>query len=249
MLCRRTLLAAPALLVGASTSVLPRRIRAGDLEPVDAAIVLAVDMSSSVTEESAQLQRNGYCAAVANPRFITAVGRGMIQAVAIQYVEWGSVDQQHVRVPWMRIGSQTDANVWAAELAKVGFAKLGWTSISGAIGFSRQQLGNCPFEATRKVIDVSGDGPNNSGPDPEAARNSAVADGIIINGLPILPQQPSSAPGVLPLDMYFHQNVIGGPNAFVVAAEGLNTFGEAILRKLAREIANHGGSQVERVHT
>jgi hypothetical protein len=115
---------------------------------------------------------------------------------------------------------------------------LSWTSISGAIQFSRQILAEAPMEGMRKVIDISADGVNNSGPPVEIERDLAVAERITINGLPIINDRPGFGRGPrIPLDQHFQESVIGGPGAFMIVAEDFTSFGEAVRRKIIREIA------------
>ena len=236
---RRTLLAA------AGAAALARPARAD--EPVDVALILAVDVSRSIDEDEARLQREGYRGAVADPRVVEAIRGGMLGAVAIAYTEWAGIEYQRLVVPWTRIGSQRDADAWAEALAQSPRASLSWTSVSGAVDHARRVMAECPFEPTRKVIDVSGDGVNNSGPPAEQARDRAVADGITINGLPILNDRPTfGRPPPIPLDQYFRESVIGGQGAFVIAAEDFESFGNAVRRKLIREIAGLGGPIIER---
>ncbi|MGG5820661.1 DUF1194 domain-containing protein [Falsiroseomonas sp. HW251] len=235
---RRTLLAA------AGTAALARPARAD--EPVDVALVMAVDVSRSIDEDEARLQREGYRTAVSDPRVVEAVRGGMIGAVALCYIEWAGIEYQRVVIPWTRVGSQRDADTWAETLANAPRTSLSWTSISGAIEASRRALAECPHEATRKVIDVSGDGVNNSGPPAEQARDRAVGEGITINGLPILNDRPTfGRPPPIPLDQYYRESVIGGAGAFMIAAEDFDAFGNAVRRKLIREIAGIGGAVAE----
>lgn len=238
---RRTLLTAAG---AAALAQAPGPARAD--EPVDVALVLAVDVSRSIDEDEARLQREGYRAAVADPRVVEAVRGGMLGGIAIAYVEWAGIEYQRLVVPWTRIGSQREADTWAEALAQAPRASLSWTSISGGVEFSRQAMAQCPFESTRRVIDVSGDGVNNSGPPAEQARDRAVAEGITINGLPILNDRPTfGRPPPVPLDQYFRESVIGGAGAFVIAAEDFEAFGQAVRRKLIREIAGRSGPVVE----
>jgi hypothetical protein len=234
---RRCLLAAAgAAAIGQTT----RRARAE--EPVDVALVLAVDVSRSIDEDEARLQREGYRSAILDPRVVEAIRGGMLGGVAIAYIEWAGIEYQRTVIPWTRIGSLAEAEAWAELLAQAPRASLSWTSISGGIEASRRALGECPYEASRKVIDVSGDGVNNSGPSAEQARDRAVADGITINGLPILNDRPTfGRPPSIPLDQYYRESVIGGPGAFVVAAEDFEAFDNAIRRKLIREVAGLSG--------
>ena len=227
-------LAAPAL---ASPTL------AQSFEPVDVLLVLAVDVSRSVDEDEARLQREGYRAGISDPRVVEAITRGMIGAIGLAYVEWAGFEYQRLVLPWTRIASQADANLWSDRLSEAPRASLSWTSISAAIDFSRRTLGEAPFESTRRVIDVSGDGVNNSGRAVERARDEAVADGIIINGLPIVNDRPTFGRGPpVPLDLYFEASVIGGFGAFMVVAEDFEAFGNAVRRKLIREIADLGST-------
>jgi hypothetical protein len=228
---RRTLLAA----AGAATLPALRPARAE--ETVDVALVLAVDVSRSIDEDEARLQREGYRLAVSDPVVVAAIRGGMIGAIGIAYVEWAGIEYQRTVIPWRRIATQAEADAWAAELAAAPRASLSWTSISGGIRHARRVLAECPWEATRKVIDVSGDGVNNSGPPADIERDAAVAEGITINGLPIINDRPTFGrlPPV-PLDDYFRENVIGGDGAFMILAEDFESFGIAVKRKLIREI-------------
>ena len=238
---RRSLLAAGAAALTTASSLAPRPARATD-EPVDVLLVLAVDVSRSVDEDEARLQREGYRAAVSDPQVVEAIRGGMIGAIAIAYVEWAGAEYQRLVLPWTRIAGQADANDWAEQLARAPRASLSWTSISGAIDFSRSVLAEAPFEATRRVIDVSGDGVNNSGGPVELARDRAVAEGVTINGLPIVNDRPTfGRMPPIPLDEYYRDSVIGGPGAFVIVAEDFNSFGLAVKRKLIREIAGLPG--------
>ncbi|MBL6076972.1 DUF1194 domain-containing protein [Belnapia sp. T18] len=221
----------------AATVLAPALARA-EGEPVDVLLVLAVDVSRSVDEDEARLQREGYRNAVADPAVVEAIRGGMMGAIGLAYVEWAGAEYQRLVLPWARIAGAGDAQGWSERLAEAPRASLSWTSISGALDFSLKVLNDAPFEATRRVIDVSGDGVNNSGGPVELARDRVVAEGITINGLPIVNDRPTFGrmPPV-PLDEYYRENVIGGPGAFVVVAEDFQSFGNAVKRKLIREIA------------
>jgi len=232
---RRTLLAAGGALA------LPVPVRAADAA-VDVQLVMAVDVSRSVDEEEARLQREGYRSAMVDPRVLAAVGGGMLGAIAVAYVEWAGAGYQQLVIPWTRIAGPADAAAWSARLARSPRQSMSWTSISGALSFSRQVLADCPFEGTRRVVDVSGDGPNNNGPPAEGERDRLVAEGVTINGLPIVNDRPNF--GVQPgrdLEPYYRDSVIGGPGAFLVVAEDFEAFGAAIRRKLVLEIAGVPG--------
>lgn len=232
---RRSLFAA-----GLAATALPRLVRAAD--PVDVALVLAVDVSRSIDEDEARLQREGYRSAITDPVVIEAIRGGMVGAIAICYVEWAGIEYQRTVLPWQRIANAQDAQDWAQRLAEAPRVSLSWTSISGGIRHSRRELSECPFEATRRVIDVSGDGVNNSGPPAEDERDAAVGEGIIVNGLPIVNDRPTfGRRPPIPLDQYYQESVIGGTGAFVIVAEDFESFGVAVKRKLIREIASLGG--------
>jgi Protein of unknown function (DUF1194) len=231
---RRRLLLAAAGAAALATQMRPARAE----EPVDVLLVLAVDVSRSIDEDEARLQREGYRAAVSDPRVVEAIRGGMVGAIGLAYVEWGGIEYQKQVLPWVRIADQAGAEAWAEMLAQAPRVSLSWTSISGGIDFSRGVLKEAPWEATRRVIDVSGDGVNNSGPPAEQARDRAVAEGITINGLPIVNDRPTfGRMPPQPLDDYYRESVIGGPGAFVVVAEDFESFGQAVRRKLILEIA------------
>jgi hypothetical protein len=241
---RRSLIAA-----GAAAALAPSLVRnpAWAADPVDVALVLAVDVSRSIDEDEARLQREGYRNAVTDPRVVEAIRGGMLGGIALCYLEWAGIEYQRVVIPWTRIGSAREAEAWSQALAEAPRTSLSWTSISGGIEASRRAMADCPYEATRKVIDVSGDGVNNSGPPAEQARDRAVAEGITINGLPILNDRPTfGRPPPMPLDQYYRESVIGGPGAFVIAAEDFEAFGQAVRRKLIREIAGLSGPVLDR---
>jgi hypothetical protein len=201
-------------------------------------LVLAVDVSRSIDEDEAKLQREGYRAAMTDPRVVSAIRSGTLGAIAVCYLEWASADYQRIVIPWTRIDGQEAANAWAERLAAAPRVSMSWTSISGAIEASMRAIAAAPFEGTRKVIDISGDGVNNSGAPVTLLRDLAVDAGITINGLPILnDRSPFGQPQNMTLDQYFEEFVIGGPGAFVIPAEDFHSFQGAVLRKLIREIS------------
>jgi len=209
----------------------PAAAQRGSGEPVDLALVLAVDASGSVDQIRFELQKQGYVAAFRHPRVIGAITSGPTQSIAVIMMQWTGPALQVVAVPWTRISDAASANAFADKVAAAPRALFGGgTSISGAIDASIGLLFDNPYRAARRVIDISGDGSNNRGRAANAARDEAVAQGVGINGLPILALESD-------LDRYYEQNVIGGPGAFVIAARDFETFGEAILKKLIAEIA------------
>src|SRR5258706_2164468 len=207
-------------------------------EAVDLALVLAIDVSRSIDDVEAALQRQGYIAALTNPKVVQAIQSGAIGRIALTYVEWAGVDYQQTVVPWTTIAGRQDAEAVAAAILAAPHRSVSWTSISGAIDYSRRLLANSGYEAGRHVIDVSGDGRNNSGRPAELARDDAVAEGITINGLPILNDRANfGRPPEADLDLYYEHAVIGGPGALLILARDFNAFGAAILSKLIKEIA------------
>ncbi len=211
----------------------PSAAQRGSGEPVDLALVLAVDASGSVDQVRFELQKQGYVAAFRHPRVIGAITAGPTQSIAVIMMQWTGPALQVVAVPWTRVSDAASANAFADRIAAAPRSLFGGgTSISGAIDASMGLLFDNPYRPTRRIIDISGDGSNNRGRPASAARDEAVARGVGINGLPILALEPD-------LDRYYEQNVIGGPGAFVIAARDFETFGEAILKKLIAEIATN----------
>ncbi|HEY7491814.1 MAG TPA: DUF1194 domain-containing protein [Candidatus Tectomicrobia bacterium] len=198
---------------------------------VDLQLVLAVDASGSVDQRRFELQMQGYVAAFRDPRVLSAIQSGAMQAIAVTMVQWTGPALQSQTLPWTLINDATTAQAFAAAIAATPRRLFsGGTSISGVIDYAVPLMLESPFKGTRRVIDISGDGSNNRGRPAASARDAAVRAGISINGLPILALEPG-------LDHYFADHVIGGPGAFVIAAESYETFADAILKKLIREMA------------
>ncbi|MCR0985394.1 DUF1194 domain-containing protein [Roseomonas populi] len=231
-----------SLLAASGAAMLPTAGPARAEEAVDLLLVLAVDVSRSIDDDEARLQREGYRNAITDPRVVEAIRSGMTGAIAVAYVEWAGSDYQRLVIPWTHIGSQAEAEGWALALEQAPRVALSWTSISGGLDFSLRTLSESPFEGTRRVIDVSGDGVNNSGQPVESVRDRVVAEGVTINGLPIINDRPTfGRPSPIPLDAYYRESVIGGDGAFLIAAEDFEAFGNAVRRKLVREIAGLPG--------
>lgn len=208
-------------------------------EAVDLELVLAVDVSRSIDEREYELQRRGYADALRHPTVLQAIRATASGRIAVTLVEWSGSDFQKIVVPWMTISDSASADQFVARLVAEPRAYWGWTSISGAIDFCARLFGN-PFEGRRKVIDISGDGINNSGRSASTARDEALARGIAINGLVILSDSPP--PGARgmpqpPLDEFYRENVIGGPGAFVIAIDDFESLAYAMVNKLIKEIA------------
>ena len=213
----------------------PAPARAG-LE-VDLALVLAVDVSYSMDPEEQRLQREGFVEAFRAPAVQEAIRGGMTGRVAVVYMEWAGASHQQVIVPWTVIDGREAALAFADRLAGTPTGRAFWTSVSGAIEAGVQLLSASGFEAARRVIDVSGDGPNNQGRAVAPARDEAVAGGVVINGLPIMLKRGTSAWDIPDLDLYYKDCVIGGQGAFVVPVRERAQFAAAIRTKLVLEIA------------
>jgi hypothetical protein len=211
-------------------------------EQVDALLVLASDVSRSVDDAKFKLQRDGYSAAINNPQVINAIRSGPYHRIAICFVEWSGAASQKVVIDWTVIDGMKAAQDFASQLDEAPRSFADSTSISGGMDFAMARLERAPFQSSRRTIDVSGDGTNNSGRDAAVARDDAVAQGVTINGLVILSEPPlgrdpshTNPPGGL--EAYYRNNVIGGPNSFVMVAESFNAFSQAILNKLIAEVA------------
>jgi Protein of unknown function (DUF1194) len=215
----------------------------GAAERVDLELVLAADVSRSVNSDEYRLQRQGYAAALTDPRVLQAIQSGPYRSIALTYVEWSGADEQAVIADWTVLRDEASTNAVAAQILAAQRPFLGRTSISQAIDFAVTSFARSGVEAERRAIDVSGDGTNNAGRLVSTARDDAVAQGITINGLAIINEHPENVyvlqhvqpPEGLP--EYYRQNVIGGPGSFLLVVEGFDTFAEAIVRKLITEIA------------
>lgn len=237
---RRSLLAASGALLLA-----PNLARASTShgEEVDLLLVLAADVSQSMTAAELRLQREGYAAAMQAPEVLGAIGNGPSGSIGVLYFEWSGFEDQRVLVPWMPVGNARDAAGFAGALQSAPQRSGTWTSISGALAASRRLLGVAPFASERRVVDISGDGENNQGGSVETERDLALEEGIVINGLPILRATPGRAPlagdeaAEEPLVKHYRDLVVGGMGSFVMPALGFPAFAGALRRKLVLEIA------------
>jgi hypothetical protein len=214
--------------------------RSPNAMPVDVALVLAVDISYSMDPEEQALQREGYIAGITSREFMQALRGGMHGKVAAIYFEWAGPFDQKIVVPWRLIDGPETADAFAGDIARAPYRRASRTSISGALNFGKLLFDGSGYRGVRRVIDVSGDGSNNSGPLVTLVRDEVVAAGITINGLPIMLKRPNSFTMDLErLDIYFEDCVIGGPGAFVVPIRARDQFKEAIRTKLVLEIAGN----------
>lgn len=215
---------------------------------VDLLLVLAADISRSLDERKFRLQRDGYATALVNPKVLKAIRSGLSGRIAISFIEWSGVSEQAIIADWTVVGTPDEAQALATRISGAPRAFMGRTAIGSAIEFALLQFPRSPYQADRHLIDVSGDGTNNSGVDLLEARQMALSQRVTINGLAILSEVPlafnpmhTHPPGGLL--KYYEDNVIGGPNAFALAAESHDTFGTMILAKLIKEIAWFDGKR------
>jgi hypothetical protein len=216
-----------------------RQAAAKDANPtVDVELVLAVDVSYSMDLDELALQREGYAQAIVSKEFLQALKNGPHGRIAITYFEWAASTDQKIVIPWRVIDGPETADAVANEIAKTPIRRASRTSISGAINFAMPLFDENPHRGLRRVIDISGDGPNNNGAPVVIARDAAVEKGVVINGLPIMVKEPSySTMDIDNLDLYYEDCVIGGPGAFVVTIKDREKFKEAIRTKLLLEVA------------
>lgn len=214
-------------------------------EPVDTMLVLVTDVSRSVDDTEFTLEKDGYGAAFADPHVLAAIKGGPIGQIAVAYVEFAGASEVRTVVDWHIVRDAASAAAFTGEMKAAQRSYWGRTSISAGIDHAMQMLIEGGFEAQRRVIDVAGDGTNNSGRDPADARDDAVKAGVTINGLAIINEHPVSytfahvqPPGGL--TAWYADNVTGGSGSFVVEVRSFQAFGEAMTRKLLNEVAEAG---------
>ena len=218
--------------------VLPLTARAQDDRiEVDLELVLLADVSRSMSEAELEIQRRGYAEALRSDAVMAAIKTGLLQRIALTYVEWAG--GQEVVVDWQLIDSQDDLHAFADALTIRFDPSFRRTAISEALVFGMQTLDDNRFDSFRKVIDISGDGPNNQGRPVLIARDSVLGEGIIINGLPLMTRDGLGQQWHLEgLDIYYQTCVIGGPGSFAIPVFAWEDFATAVRRKLVLEIAD-----------
>ena len=205
---------------------------------VDVELILAVDVSYSMDLDELAIQREGYAQAIISKEFLQALKTGPNGKIAVTYFEWAASTDQKIIIPWRVIDGPESADAVAAEIMKTPVRRASRTSISGAINFAMPLFEQNQYRGLRRVIDISGDGPNNNGEPVTIARDAALEKGIVINGLPIMVKAPSySTMDIENLDYYYEDCVIGGPGSFVVSIKDRDKFREAIHTKLVMEVA------------
>jgi uncharacterized protein DUF1194 len=211
----------------------------GSASSVDVELVIAVDVSYSMDLDELAVQREGYAQAIVSKEFLQTMKTGPNGKVAVTYFEWSASSDQKIIIPWRMIDGPEAADAVANEIMKTPVRRGSRTSISGAINFAMPLFDENPYRGLRRVIDISGDGPNNNGDPVTGARDAALEKGIIINGLPIMVKEPSySTMDIDNLDWYYEDCVIGGPGSFVVSIRDRDNFKEAIQTKLVLEVAD-----------
>src|SRR5712664_2791866 len=253
-------LAAGAIVAGDAASVAapdPRSqlAAAKDNQPsVDVELVIAVDVSYSMDLDELAVQREGYAQAIVSKEFLQAMKSGPNSKVAVTYLEWSASRDQKIIIPWRVIDGPETADAVANEIMQAPVRRGSRTSISRAINFAmplfeenpsrRSRSVTDPYRGLRRVIDISGDGPNNNGAPVIGARDAALEKGITINGLPIMVKEPSPLTmDIDNLDWYYEDCVIGGPGSFVVSIKDRDKFKEAIRTKLILEVAGRTPEQ------
>jgi hypothetical protein len=212
--------------------------------PVDLQLVLAVDVSRSIDEVEAELQRRGYVEALTSPRVIDAIQSGQHGRIALCYTEWAGTHYQVVVIDWTVIDSPGAARGFADKLSEAPRTSQSWTAVGAALAFAGQRFDNSGFQSKRRVIDISGDGRTNDGPPAELVRDKLVAQGLVINGLPVMMNRTNfGRPPDTGLDKYYEENVIGGSGSFMISAASFDDFGRAVRSKLVREISSLPGGR------
>src|SRR5258707_6058997 len=208
---------------------------------VDLEVILAPDVSGSIDDAEFDLQGKGYAAALTDPRVLAAIHGRPGAAIGASFIEWSGDEDQQVVVDWTEIRDEEDAGSMAAAILAAPRSFMGRTSISAAMDLAMAHCTKSKWQASRRIIDISGDGTNNSGRAVTEARDQAISQGVTINGLAIINDKPNlgysahtQPPGGLPL--YYRQNVIGGTNAFLLVVQDFNSFADAMAQKLAKEI-------------
>jgi hypothetical protein len=215
---------------------------AQERKEVDLALILAVDISGSVDPEEAKLQRQGYVDAFRDKVVVRAILGGNHGRIAVAYFEWSDAWVQRLLVDWTLLDSEGAIEAFTRRLENAPISIARRTSISGAIRYAIPMYRRMPYEADRKVLDISGDGSNNDGGLVTDVRHDALKERIVINGLPIMNDRPNpfGFPSETDLDRYYLHCVTGGPRSFVEVAQDFEDFPRAVRKKLLQEVADTG---------
>jgi hypothetical protein len=231
-----------ALLCGAAAPVsAPAPVQAVDLE-----LVLATDNSQSIDPSEAQLQRQGVAAAFRHPEVIRAIQSGSLGRIAVAYLDWSSAPYTKLALDWRVIRDKASADAFADALLKAPPGYGRGTAIGETIALAASLIETNNFQGTQRTIDISGDGPNNTGRAVFTARDEVVAKGIAINGLPIVNTGDYGngdwGQYYGQLEQYYVNCIIGGPRSFALPAKGFQEFAAAIRHKLVLEISDGGNT-------
>jgi len=215
---------------------------AQDKTEVDLSLAMAIDISGSIDPDEARLQREGYVQAFRDPLIIRAILSGPNGRIAVAYFEWSDSWMQKLLIDWTLLDSEAAIQTFATRLSQAPISIARRTSISGAIRYAIPLFERSPYEAQRKVLDISGDGSNNDGGLVTETRHEALKDRIVINGLPIMNDRPNpfGFPSETDLDRYYLHCVTGGPRSFVEVAHSFEDFPRAVRKKLLQEVADIG---------
>ena len=215
---------------------------AQDRKEVDLALVLAIDISGSIDPDEAKLQRDGYVQAFRDPVIMKAILGGSHGRISVAYYEWSDAWVQRLLIDWTLLDSEAAIMAFTTRLSNAPISIARRTSISGAIRYAIPLFGRSPYEAERKVLDISGDGSNNDGGLVTDMRYEALKERIVINGLPIMNDRPNpfGFPSESDLDRYYLHCVTGGPRSFVEVAKDFEDFPRAVRKKLLQEVADLG---------
>lgn len=211
-------------------------------ETVDLELVFAADGSGSIDDEELRLQREGYATALSDPKVLSAIASGAHGRIAVAFVEWGGPSSQHTIVDWTVIAGEADARAFGDVLRAAPRAAWGYNSISEAIAYSAELIRGNAFDSDRKVIDVSGDGPQIGGRPLDLIRDAVVAEGVTINALVVANRGVVSRYSGEALEDHYRNDVIGGIGAFVVVADDEKGFTQTLLGKMIREIVDRDPS-------
>ena len=230
------------LLVLLTLLLLAEPAAAQDRKEVDLALAMAIDISGSIDPDEAHLQREGYVQAFRDPVIVKAILGGSNGRIAVAYYEWSDAWVQRILIDWTLLDSEEAIAAFASRLAAAPISIARRTSISGAIRYAIPLFGRSPYEAERKVLDISGDGSNNDGALVTDMRYEALKERIVINGLPIMNDRPNpfGFPSETDLDKYYLACVTGGPRSFVEVARNFEDFPRAVRKKLLQEVADIG---------
>jgi len=205
---------------------------------VDVELILAVDVSRSMSPRELEIQRRGYAEALVSDEVISAIQSGLLGRVAITYIEWAGTYSQRVVVDWSLISNRTEAQVFSDKVTAHFDDSLRRTSISGALEYASGLFDQNGFTSNRRIIDISGDGPNNQGNAVVPTRDNILKKGIVINGLPLMTREGiGNFLSINDLDQYYTNCVTGGPASFVLPVLGWDQFARAVRQKLVLELA------------